>query len=60
MEARKRMATFEPMRVSFTPIYFLMLVATITMCLAGFALGSYVWKKLEDLAPHRVEGGDSW
>ena len=54
------MATFEPMRVSFTPIYFLMLVATITMCLAGFALGSYVWKKLEDLAPHRVEGGDSW
>ena len=54
------MAEFEPLKVQFTGIYFLMLVTTVVMCLAGFALGSYVWKKLEDLAPHRVEGGDSW
>ena len=54
------MAEFEPLKVQFTGIYFLMLVVTIVMALAGVALGSYVWKKLEDLAPHRVEAGESW
>jgi len=54
------MTQFEPLKVDFTPAYFIMFIAFVVMCLCGFAFGGWIWSKIKELAPSKVETGEDW